>query len=37
MMGRTNATPEIQSLFERVPKLELKSNELKLTFTAKPK
>jgi hypothetical protein len=37
MMGRTNSTPEIQSLFKRVPKLELKSNELKLTFTAKPK
>jgi hypothetical protein len=28
-------TPEIRRLFERVPKLELKSNELKLRFTAK--
>jgi hypothetical protein len=32
-----NAAPEIQRLFERVPKLELKSNELKLKFTAKAK
>ena len=37
MMGRTNTTPEIQRLFKRVPKLELKSNELKLKFTPKPK
>jgi len=37
MMGRTNATPEIQRLFKRVPKLELKSNELKLKFTPKAK
>jgi hypothetical protein len=36
MMDRPNTTPEIQRLFERVPKLDLKSNELKLTFTAKP-
>ena len=35
--GQPNAAPEIQRLFERVPKLDLKSNELKLTFTAKPK
>lgn len=32
-----DASPEIQRLFERVPKLDLKSNELKLKFTAKPK
>ena len=31
------ATPEIQRLFERVPKVDLKSNELILKFTAKPK
>lgn len=37
MSGQTTAAPEIQRLFERVPKLDLKSNELKLTFTAKPK
>ncbi len=32
MSGRTNAAPDIQRLFKRVPKLELKSNELKLKF-----
>lgn len=37
MMGRTNASPDIQRLFKRVPKLELKSNELKLKFTPKAK
>jgi len=30
------ASPEIQHLFERVPKLDLKSNELKLKFIPKP-
>jgi hypothetical protein len=37
MSGKTTAAQEIQRLFERVPKLDLKSNELKLTFTAKSK
>lgn len=36
-IGRTNAPLEIQHLFKRVPKVELKSNELKLKFTPKPK
>lgn len=31
------ASPEIQRLFEHVPKLDLKSNELKLKFTPKSK
>jgi hypothetical protein len=35
--GQTTAAPEIQRLFERVPKVDLKSNELKLKFIAKPK
>ena len=35
--SQTNATPEIQRLFERVPKLELKSNTLKLKFVPKSK
>jgi hypothetical protein len=37
MSGQKIAAPEIQRLFERVPKLDLKSNELKLKFTARPK
>jgi len=37
MMGRTNAAPGIQRLFKRVPKLELKSNGLKLKFMPKAK
>jgi len=37
MSGQKIAAPEIQRLFERVPKLDLKSNELKLKFTSKPK
>lgn len=32
----TQVSPEIQRLFEKVPKLELQSNSLKLHFTAKP-
>lgn len=35
MSGQTTPAPEIQRLFERVPKLDLKSNELKLTFISK--
>jgi hypothetical protein len=35
MLGQQGAAPEIQRLFDRVPKLDLKSNDLKLTFTAK--
>ncbi len=37
MSGQKIAAPEIQRLFERVPKLDLKSNELKLKFTPKLK
>jgi hypothetical protein len=37
MMGKTNAAPEIQRMFKRVPKIELKSNQLKLKFLPKPK
>lgn len=37
MSGQKIASAEINRLFERVPKLDLKSNELKLKFTPKPK
>lgn len=34
--GQNSVTPDIQRLFARVPKIDIKSNELKLRFTPKP-
>jgi hypothetical protein len=36
MSGKKGAAPEIQKLYERVPQIDVKSNELRVTIQAKP-